>query len=111
MAFSCFFLVLSKSFVKNLLKKDEYFIKISEKGFNTHKIIKQGIIFPVSAQIKVLSAGRLSKNPKGIAPLSSVKGSIAEKNTISSGGMCASMFKRFILKYFIQLSFVLPQSI
>lgn len=56
-------------------------------GSSIQSIKKQGMIFPINAYIKVVSAGSPKIKPKGIEPLSSVIGSIAEKKTNNSGGM------------------------
>lgn len=73
-------------------------------GSNTQRIKKTGKKFPTNAYKKVVSAGSPITNPKGMAPLSSVIGSIAEKKTINSGGM----FKSFILYIYFSLLIVLP---
>ncbi len=62
-------------------------------GSSAQRIKNTGKKFPTNAYVNVTSAGSPIKNPKGIAPLSSVIGSIDEKNTMNSGGM----FKRFVL--------------
>lgn len=85
--FSCFLRVFSKSLVKKRLKKVECFIKNEDIGPRIHTINKQGTILPNSPHIKALSAGRPSRKPRGMAPLNSVTGTIAEKNTINSGGI------------------------
>lgn len=75
-------------------------------GPSAQSMKKHGKMFPMSAQKNVLSAGKPIAKPRGIAPRSSVTGSIEEKNTISSGGM----FKRFILVIVFKPTFVLTQS-
>ena len=62
-------------------------------GLSTKRIKKHGKTFPTRDHKKTLSAGSPIENPNGIAPRSSVTGSIEEKNTMYSGGM----FKTFIL--------------
>ena len=84
MEFLCLLWACANIFVKNLLKNFEYRINNLEIGPKSHKIKKQGIIFPKTAQKKVTSAGNCRPKPIGIAILSSNTGSIAVKNTDNS---------------------------
>ena len=67
---------------------------------------KHGKMFPINAQKNVVSGESPIAKPRGIAPRSSVIGSMEEKNTMNSGGM----FKRFILIITFKTIFVLTQS-
>lgn len=78
----CFVRVLLKSFVKNLLKNRECFIKNIETGSRNNKIKKQGSRLPINAHKKIVSGGSPIANPRGIAPLSSIMGTMAVKKTI-----------------------------
>ncbi len=75
-------------------------------GPSAQRMKKHGKRFPKRAQKKVTSVGSPIAKPRGIAPLSSVIGSIEEKKTISSG----DMFKSFVPLLFLIAMFLLTQS-
>lgn len=84
--FECWVRVFSNSLVKNLLKKTECFVRYSEIGPSIFKIKKFGIKFPSTAQnMACIGVNPKTLIAKGIEPLSSATGSIAEKNVINSG--------------------------
>jgi len=82
--FECFFLVLSKSFVKKIFRRCDFFITQVDKGPRTASAIAPGTVIPGIANRRVVGRESPMLNPIGTAILISNPGVIALKNTISS---------------------------
>lgn len=85
--FVCSFLVLLNSFSKNLSMDSDLSRKNLEIGLIRASIIAPGRIAPGTANRKIVVVESPKPIPTGIASLSSRKGAIAVKKTISSDAM------------------------